>query len=189
MTERADAAHNRRAILDAASRLLSEREPGSISLDVVALAAGVGKGTVFRRFGNRQGLFEALLAERAEAIAVAIEHGPPPLGPGAAPAERLLAFLNELSGLATENVSLMSAYQQACADDRFRDPTYRRWHAHITDLTAQLRPETDTTYLAHILLGCFDANLVQHVLSTSGPSGLHDRVRDVTTALVPNRPK
>src|SRR5260370_20081 len=50
--ERADAARNRERILCSAARLFSERGADCVSMDDVAEAAGVGKGTVFRRFGS-----------------------------------------------------------------------------------------------------------------------------------------
>src|SRR5439155_18730164 len=61
--ERADAAANRVRILEAAARVLAERGAEGTSIDAVACEAGVGKGTVFRRFGDRSGLFQALSDE------------------------------------------------------------------------------------------------------------------------------
>src|SRR6267154_2367665 len=90
--ERADAARNRRAILSATEELLTHHRPEQISMEQVAAAAGVGKGTVFHRFGNRMGLMLALMYERAHALHDAVTTGPPPLGPGAPPRERLVAF-------------------------------------------------------------------------------------------------
>src|SRR2546423_9961218 len=85
---RADAARNRQAILRAAEELLAAHRPEDISLEQVAAAAGVGKGTVFHRFGNRTGLMYALMEQRARALEQAIATGPPPLGAGAPAAQR-----------------------------------------------------------------------------------------------------
>lgn len=63
--ERADAARNRTAILDAARKLLKKRSIDSICMDELALAAGVGKGTLYRRFADRSSLCRALLDESA----------------------------------------------------------------------------------------------------------------------------
>ena len=52
--ERIDAARNREAILEAAQRLLSAQGTESITMDKLACEAGVGKGTLFRRFGDRR---------------------------------------------------------------------------------------------------------------------------------------
>ena len=64
--ERADAARNRTRILCAAERLFAERGAGCVSMDEVAEAAGVGKGTLFRRFGSRAALARCA-AQRARA--------------------------------------------------------------------------------------------------------------------------
>ncbi|UGQ12795.1 TetR/AcrR family transcriptional regulator; helix-turn-helix transcriptional regulator [Yinghuangia sp. ASG 101] len=182
--ERADAARNRAAILRAAEHLLDELGPEHVSLDRVAAAAGVGKGTVFRRFGSRTGLFGELLADRAARIRVGIASGPPPLGPGAPPADRLAAFLDELARLAARNTALMAAQEQACAADRQQDPTYRLWHDHVTSLVAALRPGADARFLAHVLLGAFDSGLVRATIAAGGVDGLRRAVRDVAAAVV-----
>jgi len=62
--ERADAARNRAAVLNAAAELFREHGVDNVSMDAVAAAAGVGKGTLFRRFGDKAGLAVALLDER-----------------------------------------------------------------------------------------------------------------------------
>lgn len=182
--ERADAVRNRQAILRAAERLLTDVGPERLSLDRVAAEAGVGKGTVFRRFGSRTGLFQELLADRAERLGAAIEAEAAPLGRSAPPAGRLYAFLDELVDLATRNVALISAHQRACAEDRHADPTYVRWHAHLRAVLAELRPDADADLFAHALLGCFDGDLVRGVLADGGPDRLRDGVRDLATAMV-----
>ncbi|WP_252934181.1 TetR/AcrR family transcriptional regulator, partial [Streptomyces sp. EL5] len=58
---RADAARNRARLLEAAALLVAERGADGITMEEVAAAARVGKGTVFRRFGDRTGLLTALL--------------------------------------------------------------------------------------------------------------------------------
>ena len=106
--ERADAARNRRAILAATEALLATRRPRDISIEQVAAAAGVGKGTVFHRFGSRMGLMTALMIERAQALSEAVASGPPPLGPGAPDRDRLLAFLDAVIEVVGRNKSLLT---------------------------------------------------------------------------------
>src|SRR5690349_21500655 len=55
-TERADAARNRERILCQAARLVEELGAEAVSMDAIAEAAQVGKGTLFRRFGSRDAL-------------------------------------------------------------------------------------------------------------------------------------
>lgn len=183
--ERRDAARNRQAILRATEELLARHGPEHVSLDAVAARAGVGKGTVFRRFGSRTGLFQELLAERAARIRDAIDDGPAPLGPGAPPRDRLLGFLDELAVLASRNIALIAAHEQACAADRHQDPTYRRWHEHVATLVGQIRPEADAEFVAHLLLGSFDGTLVRRITGDGGVDRLRAAVRDLAATLVP----
>ncbi|WP_245617451.1 TetR/AcrR family transcriptional regulator [Amycolatopsis taiwanensis] len=161
--ERADAARNRQAVLQATERLLVERGGDHVSLDAVAAAAGVGKGTVFRRFGSRAGLIRELLEERSRTLRENVTGGPPPLGPGAPPRERLMAFLHELAGIGEQNAALLSAHEVACADHKHEDPSYRFWARHIANLITAERPDVDADFLSHAILATFDADLIRHM--------------------------
>src|ERR1700730_11968309 len=88
--ERADAARNRRLLLATARAMLAEHGADKLTMDGLAERAGLGKGTVFRRFGTRAGIFQALLDDDERFLQEQVLSGPPPLGPGAAPLERLM---------------------------------------------------------------------------------------------------
>ena len=90
--ERADAVRNRQRILCAARRLFDEHGVECVSMDAIAAEAEVGKGTLFRRFGDRASLVRALLEESEVAFQEAFIRGPAPLGPGAPAVDRLVAF-------------------------------------------------------------------------------------------------
>ncbi|MEU0241515.1 helix-turn-helix domain-containing protein [Nocardiopsis sp. NPDC006198] len=90
--ERADAARNRLILLEAARAMLAEHGAEKVTMDALAERAGVGKGTVFRRFGSRAGIFNALLDDSEGRFQEQVLSGPPPLGPGAAPKQRLIAY-------------------------------------------------------------------------------------------------
>jgi AcrR family transcriptional regulator len=91
--ERADAVRNRRQLLATARAMLAERGgTDSLTMDDLAERAQLGKGTVFRRFGTRAGIFQALLDDDELAFQEQVMAGPPPLGPGAGPVERLIAY-------------------------------------------------------------------------------------------------
>lgn len=90
--ERRDAARNRVALLEATERLIEQCGIDAVTMDAVAAAAGVGKGTVFRRFDSREGLMGALLNHSETEWQASVMAGPPPLGPGADPWDRLMAF-------------------------------------------------------------------------------------------------
>jgi AcrR family transcriptional regulator len=63
-----------------------------LTMDALAQRAGVGKGTVFRRFRSRAGIFHALLDDDERVFQERVLFGPPPPGPGAPPLERLVAY-------------------------------------------------------------------------------------------------
>jgi polyketide synthase 12 len=90
--ERADAARNRQLLLATARRLLAEVGPDCLTMDLLAERSGLGKGTVFRRFGSRAGIFQALLDDNERALQQEVLAGRPPLGPGAPPVDRLVAY-------------------------------------------------------------------------------------------------
>ena len=64
---RKDAERNRQRIMAAAGELFAEVGL-SASLDAVAERAGVGVGTVYRRFPDKEALIDALFEERVDAV-------------------------------------------------------------------------------------------------------------------------
>ncbi|WP_102159099.1 TetR/AcrR family transcriptional regulator [Zhihengliuella halotolerans] len=64
---RADAERNRRRLIEAARELFAQKGVG-VTLDDVARHAGVGVGTAYRRFANRDELIEAVLEEGVQHI-------------------------------------------------------------------------------------------------------------------------
>ena len=90
--ERADAARNRQQLLATAREMLAESGPDNLTMDALAERSGLGKGTVFRRFHTRAGIFQALLDDSERDLQEQVLGGPPPLGPGAPPIERLIAY-------------------------------------------------------------------------------------------------
>ena len=64
---RADAQRTRRRVMDAAEELYAERGL-QVGFDEIARHAGVGVGTVYRRFPDRQSLVEALFTEKMQHV-------------------------------------------------------------------------------------------------------------------------
>ncbi|MGW0500927.1 TetR/AcrR family transcriptional regulator [Streptomyces sp. NPDC003007] len=90
--ERADAARNREQLLAVAREMAAELGADKVTMDGLAERAGLGKGTVYRRFRTRAGIFHALLEDDEHAFQHQVLAGPPPLGPGAEPLDRLVAY-------------------------------------------------------------------------------------------------
>jgi AcrR family transcriptional regulator len=161
--ERADAARNRQKILAAARRLFAERGVAEVTMEEIARAAGVGKGTLFHRFGDRAGLALALLDDQERGLQESILRGPPPLGPGATAAERLHAFLGALLDFTVQHADLLIAADGGRSGGRYLTGAYSSWHQHTALLLSELRPGSDTEVLAHIVLAPLAADFVKHL--------------------------
>ncbi|AWS48256.1 TetR family transcriptional regulator [Streptosporangium sp. 'caverna'] len=163
--ERVDAARNRAAVLKAAARLFAEQGVEAVSMDQVAAAAGVGKGTLFRRFGDKSGLAVALLDARERVLQEAILHGPPPLGLGAAADERLAAFIDAYFDYLLEYLDLIRMSETASPGARYRIGAYRFWHRHLAIL---LSATPDPEHAAHAVLAALSAEHVSALLPELG---------------------
>jgi AcrR family transcriptional regulator len=164
--ERGDAARNRALLLEAARTLVAERGADAVTMDDVAAAAGVGKGTLFRRFGSRAGLMMVLLDEDERASQQAFLFGPPPLGPDAPPLDRLLAFGRERIRFVHTHHALLSAANRD-PQNRYNAPaTVLRTHVRVllasAGTTGSLGAQTDA------LLSLLDPDYVEHQLNAGG---------------------
>ena len=166
--ERADAVRNRERVLTAARRLFAEHGVRAVTMRDVAREAGVAKGTVFQRFGDRAGLALALVDEQERELQERILRGPPPLGPGALPRERLAAFLAALATLTVENRELLLEIDHAAPGARYRTGAYRAWLQHVVLLLGELELPGDRALHAHLLLAPLAADLVGHLHDDEG---------------------
>jgi AcrR family transcriptional regulator len=158
--ERPVAARNRRRVLIAAERLFAERGIDGVTMDDVAAAAGVGKGTLYRRFATKAGLGVALLDERERALQQAILSGPPPLGPGAPPADRLAAFTSAYLAFADSHLAVVRM-SEASGQDRYSTGVYRLWHTHCR-LLLTAAGAADPDARADLLLAGLAGEIVAH---------------------------
>ena len=162
-SERADAARNRLKILEAAERLIARHGIENVSMDMLAQEAGVGKGTIFRRFGDRASLALSLLDEHEQAFQEAFIRGEPPLGPGAPPIERLRAFGHAMIELLEEHGDLILVGESGTPCARFRSAPFRAHRAHVTSLLNELDPRLDAEYHADSLLAVLAADQYRHL--------------------------
>lgn len=164
---RADAARNRTRLLEVAARLAAEVGVANVTMEAVATGAGVGKGTVFRRFGDRTGLLIALLSHHEQQFQTAFVSGPPPLGPGAPAEERLRAFG---AAVIRHEHTHRDLYLAANAEHgrRYAGPAYRFRFAHVCLLLRQAKAEGDIDLVAHALLSYLETALVDHLLTGRG---------------------
>lgn len=175
MAERADARRNRAAILNATTELIRERGVERLRIADVARTAGLGAGSVYRAVGSKSGLLLALLDEHESRLQEQIIRGEPPLGPGAPPAERLVAFVSALHELVVQQRELLIAADHASALAHLRTGAHRAWYTHLRLLLAELRLDADPDVLAEILLAPLSAAMHVHVLDDLGLDAAHLR--------------
>lgn len=157
--ERADAARNREHLLVTARAIVDEVGVDALTMDGLARAAGLGKGTIFRRFGSRAGLLHDLLNDSELQFQHGFLSGPPPLGPGADPVERLVAFGRERLRLVTVQGDILRSVESESAL-RYAAPAHAASAMHVQMLLGQAGVVGDLQVLTLTLLSSLDAALV-----------------------------
>lgn len=165
--ERADAARNRQLLLASAKRLIDDHGAAAVTMDAVARAAGVGKGTVFRRFGNRTGLMMALLDHSERALQRDFLSGPQPLGPGAPPLDRLIAYGRARLKMTVDHLDILL---EAGADDpdRLSHPVWAMSTMHVQHLLSEMRYPGRLDTAAVAVQAPLEAIAVRHQLDVVG---------------------
>jgi AcrR family transcriptional regulator len=168
--ERADAARNRRRVVEAARMLFEERGVTAVNMEDVARAAGVGKGTLYRRFPNKGLLCQELLDEptrrfQEEVLGLLARREKNPL-------EKLEDFLDRLVLFTDENLDLLyGGYETLSGEERraYLEHPAREWlrgtalgllRAAVRD--GRLGAGTDVEYLADALLAPLNVDLFYH---------------------------
>jgi AcrR family transcriptional regulator len=167
--ERADAARNRARVLAAAERLFAARGAREVSMEDIAREAGVGKGTLYRRYPDRAALAVALLDEHERRLQERLLGGPPPLGPGAPPAQRLAAFYAAMVELLARHLDLALAAETGAA--RYRTGAYGFWRAHVHALVVEDGVDDPDDVLAELLLAPLAVDLHQHLTARGADLG------------------
>ncbi|AMU20298.1 TetR/AcrR family transcriptional regulator [Mycobacteroides abscessus] len=155
--KRRDAVRNRAALLDAAADLIAQSgSSAALTMDAVATRAGVGKGTVFRHFGSRAGLMLSLLDHSEEKLQAKILTGKPPLGPGADPVERIVAYGRAKIALVPVQAEMLIE----AGDAVYEHGAY--WIAvnHIRQLLIEAGSPCEALLTAQSLFASLDARLV-----------------------------
>ncbi|MFK0181615.1 TetR/AcrR family transcriptional regulator [Streptomyces xanthochromogenes] len=184
---RKDAARNRQAVLAAADDLFSRCEsPETITMATVAAAAGVGKATLFRAFGDRHGLLRALFEAHLEPVREAFTDGPPPLGPATPPQQRVPALLDALLCFKLDHRHLMLALEEGGSLSPYQADHYERWHRLLTSTLNQIPGLPDADFTAHVLLAATRADLVEHLAEREGVprDKMRARLADFTTRVL-----
>lgn len=165
-SERRDAAESRRRILGAAESLFSERGVERVSMYEIGQAAGVGQGTLYRRYENKGALCMALLHESIERFAEEVQNR---LEDSGEPVPKQLEYLlARLARFNDENASLLGAIRDAGSARRFgmyKNPFYRWLRETVTVLlergvnTGEISNDLDIGHLSDAILAPLNIDL------------------------------
>lgn len=189
MSERVDAARNRARVLDAAARLFAAEGVDAVSMEEVARAAGVGKGTLYRRYADKGELSAALIDADARSLQAEVLAGLPSAGPGATTRDRLEQLLLLLCGFVDRHAALVAVARRR--SDGLETPGYqwmrmalRAW-LRQAEQAGELTDGADIEYLADALLAPLTPDIWLHQRIALGMS--HERLADGLMTLVPWR--
>lgn len=166
---RSDAARNRERILAAAADLFATQGLDA-SIEEIAARAGVGVGTVYRRFTDRDGLIDALFEERIDEVAAIAERALK----NADPWDGLESFLRETSALHAADRGFQDA---VLSPGRGRERVARS-RDKIAPLAAQLLQRAHQDGRLREDFDVFDVPMLQLMLGA-----LANATRDVAPAL------
>ncbi|HET6910828.1 MAG TPA: TetR/AcrR family transcriptional regulator [Mycobacteriales bacterium] len=152
---RADACRNRDRLLECASAAFS-RDGIDASLERIAKDAGVGIGTLYRNFANRDCLMEAVYRHNVDALEVDAEKIAANNTPGAALDEfmqRFVAYVATKKGLAMHLKTVLGSESELFVDSqqRLHAIVHRMVDAAIA--SGEVRPDTDADDLTRALAG------------------------------------
>ncbi len=192
VVERSDAARNRIKIVEAARVSFEEHGVTRVTMEDVARAAGVGKGTLYRRFPNKGLLCQALLDEptrRVQEDAMRLV-----AAPGVAPLTKLGEFLERIVEFTEENLDLLyGGNEPLCGADRmarFAHPAYdwRRWTIlgllRAADKEGDLEEGLDLEYIAAAILAPLDVDFYYYQRRVQGIP--QDRISAGLRSLAPS---
>ena len=164
--ERRDAAESRRRVLDAARVLFDERGVDAVNMYEIGREAGVGQGTLYRRYEHKGALCAALLHQSAARFSEEIRgHLEKDQGPALA---QLEYFLYRLAEFNEKNAPLLGAIRDAAGGGRrpemYRNPFYRWLKETVAALLERAVregeiPPLDVEYAADAILAPLNIDL------------------------------
>ncbi len=183
--ERRDAAEHRRHILDVARRLFAERGVDDVSMHEIARAAGVGQGTLYRRYAHKGELCMALLGENVPRAEDELRTYLASCAPSTSARAQLDYVLSRHVAFNEENAPLLSAMfeahhdnRRAAPDDnrrasRYDNPFYQAQHETVETLlqravTRGELPSLDTAFVADAILASLAIDLYIHQRTRQG---------------------
>ena len=185
--ERRDAVENRQRVLAAAKALFAEHGVANVHMAQIAEAAGVGKGTLYRRFANKADLCQALmhdqLSEHQEAILARL-HG---MQEAKAPyLERLKVFFEEVVVFTERHVPLLCEVQRGGQIGGIDgDAPFFEWqHMTVSGLlnaavrAGELPSDTDVPMRVDLLLAPLTASYFRYLRRRHSLDAIREALRE-----------
>ncbi len=139
--ERRDAAANRRHILAAARTLFAAHGVDQTSMNEIARVAGVGPGTLYRRYAHKGQLCEALLLDDIQAFCARVERTLQEAGADSSALDLVAWLIDELLVMTEGHLPLLAAMQEAAVGPRrgehFTFPFHRWLNAQLVGLLSR----------------------------------------------------
>lgn len=158
-TERRDAAENRQRILNAAQKLFEQNGVEQVSMNQIAIEAGIGSGTLYRRYKNKSELCLDLKKDNFEQLFKDIEkhllqHK------SDSPDQRLKEVLRLFICFREKNIQLMTGIDYGAVINRSnaitQTPVYNKMHGIavelLSEMTASDRNEPKNVFRADMLV-------------------------------------
>ncbi|MFK7800935.1 MAG: TetR/AcrR family transcriptional regulator [Anaerolineae bacterium] len=176
-SERRDAAENRQLILATASRLFDENGVESICMSEIAKAAGVGKGTLYRRFSSKGELCLALLdSELRQFQNWVIQTFQEQTQNGVPTSRRLHWFIEQVVTFTVKHLPLMVEISQAGSENVVQDINQPHFWMEMTvkghllqmQERGEISAETNLNYITSALLAPLDARIMKFHIDQRG---------------------
>ncbi|RMG99951.1 MAG: TetR/AcrR family transcriptional regulator [Chloroflexi bacterium] len=177
-SQRRDAIANRKLILRTAEKLFAERGVHEVNMADIAQAAGVGKGTLYRRFTNKAALCLALMdAQMREFQNTMLERMRTMSANGVSRLEQLMHFLDALVHFTDAHVPLLCEIQRegmVTQDETSLQLPHFWQYMTVNGLlraareAGEIAPDLDVDYLADALLAPLKADIFRYQREVRG---------------------
>jgi len=180
--------HNRskedlsKCIMDTATQLFSEYGVEAVSMHQIAKSAGVGQGTLYRRYANKADLCIGLMQDTFDQMKGTIANYISGTSEQTAQ-ERLrgvIGILLDFLGEKSKMLGVIHAQQmtESNKDDFYQSPPYQYMHGMLTGLLSEVPQgdggEIDAPFIAHTYIAVLSPHTYRHLVCVKGYS--HERI-------------
>jgi AcrR family transcriptional regulator len=156
--QRADAARNRRKLMEVAQTLFNEQGVANVTMSEIAQSASVGKGTLYRHFSDKATLCHAMLDEAMrnfqQATLLYLRNSDNP-------ANALRWFLGEAVAYVDEHIELLREAATAGDTPYLEHPAHIWFRQTIFSLLQRIGVQGDLDYMTDTLYVMLDVRTIR----------------------------